>query len=83
MTRCSTSLYPSRSNSNSRQKKGNGLLRSISSIAGRDGFLIAILTRPHNGTTPTCQLATIFTWEVEPQKVETSTWRPELVSRTV
>ncbi len=29
------------------------------------------------------QLATTFTWAVDPQVVETNTWRPELVSRTV
>jgi hypothetical protein len=28
------------------------------------------------------QLATTFTWAVDPQAVETNTWRPELVSRT-
>ena len=29
------------------------------------------------------QLATTFTWAVDPQAVETNTWRPELVSRVL
>src|SRR5205814_10035457 len=41
--------------------------------------------RPASGgdSPPSPQLATTFTWAVDPQEVETNTWRPELVSRTV